>query len=82
MRGEGPSVLAAVAVAVPLGIGLGYLAWRVRRLRPLLTPIFVSAMTWSYNQFLAARRNGQRERRLDEAVEESFPASDPPAIGR
>jgi hypothetical protein len=81
-----PSVTAmdpvAVAVlALPVGLGLGLLAWRVRRLRPMLTPLVFSAMAWSVNRLLASRHDGRREERIDEALEATFPASDPPALG-
>jgi hypothetical protein len=69
-------------LALPVGLGLGLMAWRVRRLRPMLTPLVFSVMAWSMNQLLAPRHDDlRREERIDEALEATFPASDPPALG-
>ena len=67
-------------LAFPVGLGLGLLAWRVRRLRPMLTPLVFATIGWSVNQLLAPG-HGRREQRIDEALEATFPASDPPALG-
>jgi hypothetical protein len=67
-------------LAVPLACALGVVALRSRRLRPLLSAFAVIGLARSAARLLAQYRHDDDERRIDQAVEQSFPASDPPAF--
>lgn len=67
-------------LAAPLAFALGFAAIRNKRLRPLVSAFAVLGLARSAAQMLARRRDDRREQRIDEAVEDSFPASDPPAL--
>jgi hypothetical protein len=66
-------------IAAPIAVGL--LAWKFKRLRPILSSLAVSGLGWYTNQWRLARQH-ERDPRIDQAGDESFPASDPPAYGR
>jgi hypothetical protein len=69
-----------ILLAMPLAVGLGFVAVRTRRLRPLLSAFAVIGLARSAAHALRSRRHWLREERIDEAVEQSFPASDAPAF--
>ena len=68
-------------VAAPVGVALGLLAWRVKRFRPLFTSLAMSGLAWSTNAWRISRQQRAHDSRIDEASDQSFPASDPPAMG-
>jgi hypothetical protein len=63
--------------AAPVAAGL--LAWRYKRLRPIMTSLAMSGLAYSTNQWRVSRRQGKLDRRIDEASAHSFPASDAPS---
>jgi hypothetical protein len=67
-------------LAVPLMFGLGFVAFRTRRMRPLWSAFAVLGLAHSAAQLLRSRSHELRDRHLDEAGEQSFPASDSPAL--
>ena len=67
-------------LAVPLMFGLGFVAFRTKRMRPLMSAFAVLGIARSAAQLLKYRSNELRDRHLDEAGKQSFPASDAPPI--
>ena len=67
-------------LAVPLALALGFVAFRTRRMRPLMSAFAVLGLARSAASLLRNRQNDVREQRIDDAVEQSFPASDSPAM--
>ena len=63
--------------AVPVAAGL--LAWRFKRLRPIMTSLAMSGLAYSTNQWRVSRQQRRFDHRIDEASAQSFPASDAPA---
>jgi hypothetical protein len=63
-----------------LALGLGFVAFRTRRLRPLASALAVLGIARSAAGLFRHRERDAREKRLDKTVEESFPASDAPAL--
>jgi len=67
-------------LAVPLAFALSFVAFRTRRLRPLLSALAVLKLARSAAQMLQDRQHHRREQQIDEALDQSFPASDSPAL--
>jgi hypothetical protein len=78
------SGMPARSLAWPASLALAFAAYRFARVRSFRSALGLAALGWAarraWNQWQAARVSRQEER-IDEAMEESFPASDPPAIG-
>ena len=68
-------------IAAPVGVAVGLLAWRFKRLRPVMTSLAFSALAWSTNAWRKSAMQRAHDTRIDDASDQSFPASDPPAIG-
>jgi hypothetical protein len=68
----------ALYIAAPVAAGL--LAWRFKRLRPIMTSLAVSGLGWYTNNWRTSRQQRNRDARIDQASAESFPASDAPAF--
>jgi hypothetical protein len=71
--------IAFSTLAMPLAVALGFAAFRSRRPGLLMSAFAVMGLARSAAHALARRRREVRESRIDAAVEQSFPASDPPA---
>ena len=68
-------------IAAPVGVAVGLLAWRFKRIRPVVTSLAFSALAWSTNAWRKSAMQGAQDTRIDDASDQSFPASDPPSIG-
>ena len=82
-----PYQAAFTMLAVPLAFALGFTAVRTRSLKPLVSAFAVIGLARSAARALGARRRITREERritreerIDDAVAQTFPASDPPAF--
>ena len=73
----GSRVRTMLYVAAPVAAGL--LAWRFKKLRPIMTSLAISGLAYSTNQWRVGHQQRKLDRRIDEASAQSFPASDAPA---